>query len=138
MDAAVVYILTFITVIGVGYLFVRYIFRMELKDIFENWLKLSFLLSILVTLPFAFLTVLGQIENEAGLILIFPFVAGLPWILIYMKLPFDIAGLNSPISGALNLVQLFFMMLPVYINIFLINSIVSSLMKRKNSDRKSR
>jgi len=106
---------------------------MALKDVFENLLKLSFLLSILVTLPFALLTVLGQIENEAGLILIFPFVAGLPWILIYMKLPIDIAGLNSPISGALNLVQLFFMMLPVYINIFLINFIVSSLMKRKNS-----
>ncbi|MBW2467025.1 MAG: hypothetical protein JRF02_06965 [Deltaproteobacteria bacterium] len=136
MDAAVVYILTFITVIGAGYLIVKYIFRMALKDIFEDWLKLSFLLSILITLPFAFLTVLGQIENEAGLILIFPFVAGLPWILIYMKLPFDIAGLNSPASGALNLVQLFFMMLPVYINIFLINFIVSRLMTRKDSVRK--
>ena len=92
----------------------------------KNQFKIFLLLAIAVTLPFAILTLLGQIKNESGLIMIFPMLAGMPWILIYLALPFDIPGLtsssNTSVSGdnILNFWQLFLFMLPVYINLYLL------------------
>jgi len=106
----------------------------------KNQLKVFLFVSIMVTLPFALLTLLGQIKNESVLIMIFPFIAGLPWVLIYIVLPFDIPVLTSPASPSfsgdiiLTMYQLFLFMIPVYINIYLFSCVVFRFKKGvKNS-----
>ena len=82
-----------------------------------------------MTLPFLLLTLLEQIKNETGLIMIFPMLVGLPWVLIYTILPFDIPGFTSPTNPSsgemiLTVGELFLFMIPVYINIFLFTVII--------------
>ncbi|HIP64658.1 MAG TPA: hypothetical protein EYH10_05275 [Deltaproteobacteria bacterium] len=91
----------------------------------QNQLKLFLVLSFVITLPFALLVLLDQIKNESGLMMIFPMILGLPWVLIYILLPFDIPGFTSPPSPStsgdmvLTMSELFLFMIPVYINIYL-------------------
>ena len=95
-------------------------------------------LSLIVTLPFALLVFLGQIKNESGLIMIFPMLAGVPWVLIYTILPFDIPGFTSAAppstSGEtiLNFGELLLFMIPVYINIYLLTFFIWRKKKKQN------
>ncbi len=83
----------------------------------------------IITAPFGLLTVMGQIENEAGLIMLFPMLAGLPWVLLYLL--FDIPGFTSPgLSGTANILSVFGLMLfmvPVYINVYIVFLVVRLL-----------
>jgi len=101
-------------------------------------LRIFLILAILVTLPFALLVALGQIKNESGLIMIFPMLAGLPWILIYLILPFDIPGLTSAATSSgetiLSFGELLLFMIPVYINIYLATFLIWGEKKKKVED----
>ena len=104
------------------FLLTRYQFRILLK------------LCIISTAPFAFLAITGTIENEAGLIMFTPFLAGFPWVLIYLL--FDIPGFTSPASPGtstvLTIPVLLLFMIPVYINIYFL---VKLLMKDSKSHK---
>ncbi len=90
--------------------------------------KIFLFLSILSTLPFLLmsLSVFGGIKNEDAMILILPFVAGLPWNLVFLVLPFDIPGMTSAgipdVNGNLYVLpfHIVILMLPVYVNIYLL------------------
>ncbi|MCP5005276.1 MAG: hypothetical protein GY941_15275 [Planctomycetes bacterium] len=88
----------------------------------KKQLRLFLIVCTIITAPLGLLTVVGAIENESGLIMILPLLAGLPWVLIYFC--FDIPGLTSPglpeTSGTLSIFELILFMLPVYINIYLV------------------
>jgi|OpeIllAssembly_1097287.scaffolds.fasta_scaffold93197_3 hypothetical protein len=77
-----------------------------------------------VTSPFLGWTICG-IHDASALILILPWLAGMPWVLLYSWLPFDIPGFTSaPIpdqSGrsTVTVFQLALLMLPVYLNIYI-------------------
>lgn len=77
-----------------------------------------------VTSPFLGWTICG-IHDASALILILPWLAGMPWVLLYSWLPFDIPGFTSaPIpdqSGhsTVTVFQLALFMLPVYLNIYI-------------------
>ncbi len=76
----------------------------------------------IVTAPFGLLTVFGQMENESGLIMILPMLAGLPWVFLYFL--FDIPGFTSPglpgTTSSLSIFVLMLFMLPVYINVYFV------------------
>jgi len=80
--------------------------------------------AIVLTSPFLGLTLCG-IKDESALILFLPFLAGLPWVLLYSWLPLDIPGFTSAgipdQSGHLTVTvyQLFLLMLPVFLNIYI-------------------
>lgn len=88
-------------------------------------------ISAIITIPFLFLTVAGQIKNESALILLLPFLAGMPWVLLYFLLPFDIQGFTSAgvpdQSGDLtvSVFQLILLMLPVCLNIYIAVRLIS-------------
>lgn len=112
-----------------------------LKIINRKQLKIFLILSLLVTLPFGLLVSLEQIKNENGLIMIFPMLAGLPWVLIYMILPFDIPGFTSaatPTSSGgivLSFGALLLFMVPVYINIYLVTFLIWREKKISNKNK---
>ncbi len=88
-------------------------------------------ISAFLTIPFLFLTVAGQIKNESALILLLPFLAGMPWVLLYFLLPFDIPGFTSAgvpnQSGDLtvSVFQLILLMLPLCLNIYIAVRLIS-------------
>lgn len=90
--------------------------------------------AIAFTSPFLALTACG-LKNEEALVLMLPFLAGMPWVLLYFWLPFDIPGLTSAgipdESGHLTVTffQLALVMLPVFLNIY----IVVRLTRRRRS-----
>ena len=109
-----------------------------LKIIQRKQLRIFLILALLVTLPFALLVALGQIKNESGLIMIFPMLAGLPWVLLYLILPFDIPGFTSPAAPSsgetiLTFGELFLYMAPVYINIYLATFLIWREKRKKMS-----
>ena len=77
-----------------------------------------------VTSPFLGWTICG-IHDASALILFLPYFAGMPWVLLYSWLPFDIPGFTSaPIpdqSGrsTVTVFQLALLMLPVFLNIYI-------------------
>lgn len=77
-----------------------------------------------VTSPFLGWTICG-IHDASALILILPWLAGMPWVLLYSWLPFDIPGFTSASipdqSGrsTVTVFQLALFMLPVYLNIYI-------------------
>lgn len=80
--------------------------------------------AIVVTSPFLALMACG-LKNEEALVLILPFFAGMPWVLLYFWLPFNIPGLTSAgipdESGRLTVTyfELALLMLPVFLNIYI-------------------
>jgi hypothetical protein len=77
-----------------------------------------------ITSPYLGFTICG-IHDESTLILILPWLCGMPWVLLYFWLPFDIPGFTSAgipdESGHLTVTffQLALLMLPVYLNIYI-------------------
>lgn len=79
-----------------------------------------------VTAPFLILSLTGWMKNESSMVLLYPFMAGLPWGFAYLALPFDIPGFTSPgvpdaegnLQTSVGMVILAF--LPVYLNIYLL------------------
>ena len=90
-------------------------------------------ISMTITAPCFLLSIFGMIKNEDALILFLPFLAGLPWNLIYGYLPVDIPGITSAglpdASGNLtvSVFELMFFMIPVYINIYLFVRLLGGL-----------
>ncbi len=88
----------------------------------KKQLRTFLIICVIGTAPFGLLTVFGQMENESGLIMILPMLAGLPWVLLYLFL--DIPGFTSPglpgASNSLSIFELILFMLPVYINVYLV------------------
>jgi hypothetical protein len=97
-------------------------------------------IATVLTIPFLGLTVCG-IKNEGALILILPFLAGMPWVLLYFWLPFDIPGFTSAgipdQSGNLTVTvfQLVLLMLPVFLNIYIAVRLISGGRRRNELDR---
>lgn len=93
-------------------------------------------IAAVLTIPFLGLTVCGGIKNENALILILPFLAGMPWVLLYFWLPFDIPGFTSAgipdQSGNLTVTvfQLVLLMLPVFLNIYIAVRLISGGRRR--------
>jgi hypothetical protein len=75
--------------------------------------------------PLLSLTVVCGLKNEEALILMFPFLVGMPWVLLYLFLPFDIPGLTSAgipdASGHLKVTvfHLALVLLPALLNIYI-------------------
>jgi hypothetical protein len=88
-------------------------------------------IAAVLTIPFLLLTVGGGIKNEDALILILPYLAGMPWVLLYSWLPFDIPGFTSAgipdQSGNLTVTvfHLVLLMLPVFLNIYIAVRLIS-------------
>jgi len=97
-------------------------------------IRLFFILCVVVTIPFALFLFLGYLDDERGLILIIPFLAGLPWQLVFLILPFTIPGINSAPSDGFHftLLHLLIFMVPVYINIFIV-FLISNRVKNKHN-----
>ncbi len=98
-----------------------------MQKLFLNRRQLYWFIGIaaFITIPLGFLTVIGEMDGETGMILFMPVVLGLPWNLIYLILlilPIKIEGINSGGTGEpLALWQLLlFFMVPLYINIYLL------------------
>lgn len=87
------------------------------------------------TMPFLLLTAAGHIKNEGALILYLPFLAGMPWVLLYALLPgipgFTSAGVPDQ-SGDLtvSVLQLVFLMLPAWLNIYIVVRLLSGGRRR--------
>jgi len=94
---------------------------------------------LLITIPYFLLTVFGLIKNESGLILILPFLGGQPWLLLYLILPFDIPGITSAGQPdqtgniVFSLFDLLLLMIPVYINIYILVRLISGGVKPLSS-----
>ena len=105
-------------------------FHMNTLLLTRKQLRTFLIICAIVTVPFALLTIIGQVENESGLIMLLPMLAGLPWVLLYLL--FDIPGFTSAglpgVSNSLSISGLMLFMLPVYINIYLV---VRLLMKKR-------
>jgi len=92
-----------------------------------------------LSLPFILLAANGSIVNESGLILILPVMAGLPWVLLFLILPFDIPGITSAgiPNEAGNIVasisDVVIMMIPLYINIYLLFLLIIWIMQKNNT-----
>lgn len=101
----------------------------------KNQLRVFLIICMIFTAPFAFLMMMGAIENESGLIMMIPFLAGFPWVFVYLL--FDIPGFTTPklpgASGRLTILEFILFMLPVYINIYLI---IRLLIKNSKSHKK--
>lgn len=92
-------------------------------------------IAAVLTIPFLGLTVCG-IKNEGALILILPYLAGMPWVLLYSWLPIDIPGFTSAgipdQSGNLtvSVFHLVLLMLPVFLNIYIAVRLISGGRRR--------
>jgi hypothetical protein len=92
-------------------------------------------IATVLTIPLLGLTLCG-IKNESALILIFPWLAGMPWVLLYFWLPFDIPGFTSAgvpdESGNLTVTvfQLVLLLLPVFLNIYIAVRLISGGRRR--------
>lgn len=101
---------------------------------------------VLVTAPFFAFAMMGELDNEGVIGLMLPFMGGLPWVLIYLYLPFDIPGATSPgvpdETGDLStsVLIVFLVFLPVYLNIFLAFLFVTYDTKilKKNDERRNK
>ena len=84
----------------------------------------------LVTAPFLLLTLLGQLQGEAGLILLPIMLLGFPWIFLYFVLP-PIPGLTAAATTPFGVIDLLLFFLPVYLNFYLLTLLIEYLVKRK-------
>ncbi|MDO8523212.1 MAG: hypothetical protein Q7S12_02940 [bacterium] len=97
----------------------------------KNQQKKFFWISAIATLPFLVLTLLEAIKNEGGLIMLLPMMAGLPWVFLYLVLPFEIPGFTSAAipnaqgDNIMSIFELILFMIPVYVNIYLLVHFVS-------------
>lgn len=114
-----------------------------IRKIFQTKRQLiSFLLiSAFVTAPYIFLTLTDAIKNENGLIMILPFLSGLPWVLFYFLLPFDIPGFTSagiPDQAGnlfISVPHLILFMLPVYLNIYIAVRLIMKADIKNNEEK---
>jgi hypothetical protein len=110
---------------------------MMFRNAWARWLFVGS--SFVLSAPFYYLVSLGQVKNEGAFIFFVPYVAGLPWVLLYSVLPFQIPGFTSAgvadangdlYVGVLHCILIF---LPVYLNLFLICKGIDSLLSRHRS-----
>lgn len=97
---------------------------------------ITILICVLATLPFLIPSFFGAIKNQNAFALFAPFFLGMPWSVLLGYIPFDIQGFNTPgipnAQGDIILTppDVMLVMIPFYINVFIVSFVIGQLKKR--------